>query len=250
VGAPPAGGALRSAVAIAYGVTCHALFLCAVTAIAVGLHTGMRLGRGHLHGLPAAAADFALVLQFPLLHSWLLSRPGGRLLAKLAPLGLGRSLATTTYAAIASAQLLAVFCLWSPSEVTLWSPGPRMADVMTVLSAGAWVFLLKALYDAGLPLQTGFLGWSAVVRGREPAYPPFARYGLFRLCRQPVYLGFALVLWMGPAWTLDHVLLAAAWTVYCLFGPLHKERRLLARHGQSYREYRSYVPYFVPRIRR
>jgi protein-S-isoprenylcysteine O-methyltransferase Ste14 len=240
---------LQAAVAIVYGVACHALFLCAVTSIAVGLHTGMRLGRGSLHGIPAVVANGLLVLQFPLLHSWLLSRPGRSFLSRLAPLGLGKRLATTTYAGIAATQLLAVFCLWSPTAVLLWSPSPHVAACLTVLSAGCWLFLLKALADAGLPLQTGFLGWSAVLRGKEPVFPPFARDGLFRFCRQPVYLGFTLVLWVGPAWTLDRVLLASAWTVYCLVGPLHKERRHLARHGESYSEYRSRVPYFVPGFR-
>jgi len=37
-------------------------------------------------------------------------------------LGLGRDLSTTTYASVASLELLLVFGLWSPSGVTCWEP--------------------------------------------------------------------------------------------------------------------------------
>jgi protein-S-isoprenylcysteine O-methyltransferase Ste14 len=112
----------------------------------------------------------------------------------------------------------------------------------------AWVFLIKALLDAGLELQTGALGWRAVLHGRKPVYPPLPTRGTFRFLRQPVYLGFLLTLWTGPVWTPDHLVIALVWTVYCLVGPRLKERRYHRLFGEAFEEYRLRVPYMLPKL--
>ena len=68
--------------------------------------------------------------------------------------------------------------------------------VLVVLYATSWLPLPKAIMDAGLALQTGSLGWFAMLRGRQPVYPPMPQTGLFRLTRQPIYVSFALT--FGP----------------------------------------------------
>ena len=72
--------------------------------------------------------------------------------------------------------------------------------------------------------------------------------GLFRRSRQPIYLGFAMVLCSGPVWTLDHCVIASAWTTYCVLGPLLKERRFGTRYGADFEAYRRRVPYFFPQL--
>lgn len=216
----------------------------------VGVFTGLQSGLGRLTGERALLADIGLAVQFPLLHSFLLSRTGRGWLARLGPLGLGADLSTTTYALIASAQLLAVFLLWSPSHVIWWS-ARGLARTACWLGFGlAWLFLGRSLYDAGLALQTGFLGWSAVWQGRKPAFATFPTQGLFQICRQPVYLAFAVTLWVSPVVTPERLGLALLWTVYCMLGPLHKERRCLRYYGDAYRDYQQAVPYWLPLRRR
>ena len=136
--------------------------------------------------------------------------------------------------------------MWSPSGIVWWKPTGIALGVHTAAYAAAWIFLGKALWDAGLSLQTGFLGWSSVLRGRRPDYGAFPTRGLFRLCRQPVYIGFALTLWTAPTWTPDQLALALAWTAYCAVGPRFKERRYLRRYGEAFRSYQSQVPYMLP----
>jgi protein-S-isoprenylcysteine O-methyltransferase Ste14 len=92
------------------------------------------------------------------------------------------------------------------------------------------------------------MGWTAAWRGHPPRCPGLPRAGLFARCRQPNYLGFALVLWTTPAWTPDRVAVALAWTAYCIVGPIHKERRFAATFGREFEEYRRRTPYLVPRI--
>lgn len=239
----------RRLVAVAWGLLCHGSFLVGVLAMLLGLHQGLRTGLGRLEGAAALVVNAALVLQFPLLHSFFLARPGQRLLAAVTPLGLGRALATTTYATFASLQVLATFALWSPSGVVWWEAQGASRVVLDVLYAGSWLLVVKAMHDAGLGVQSGSLGWLAVARGRDPRYGPLPTQGLFRACRQPIYGAFALTLWTGAVWTPDRLALAVAWTAYCVVGPVLKERRYERLFGDAFRAYRARTPYFVPRLR-
>lgn len=234
------------ALALLYGVACHGSFVAAVTALGIGLATGMQRGAGPLRGNAALLADGLLLLQFPLLHSLLLTVRGRTWLARLAPRDLGRTLAPTTFALVAALQLVATFVLWSPSGTVLWQPRGTALVLHSIAFAGAWAFLGKALCDAGLGLQTGWIGWTAAWHDARPRYPDLPERGAFALCRQPIYLGFALLLWTAPTWTPDRLAIALAWSTYCAVGPLHKERRFLALHGERFRAYRQRVPYLFP----
>lgn len=233
-------------VAVMYGVVCHLSFALGIAAMMAGIYTGLQFGRGPFRGGAAAVFDLLLLAQFAVLHSVLLLPRGRALLARLAPLGLGRDLSTTIFACLSSLQLLLTFGAWAPLGPVWWEPQGAVRIGLTLAYGAAWLLLLKAMADAGLGLQTGFLGWSAVARGRAPRYAPFAARGTYRYTRQPIYVAFTLTLWTGPVWTLDHLLLATAWTLYCLTGPLLKERRYLAAYGAHYARYRERVPYWLP----
>jgi len=246
-----AGGAgRRRLLAGGFGLACHGTFLVAIAVMFLGLGSGLATGLGRLDGPQALTANALLALQFPLLHSALLTCRGRALLCRAGGRRHGQALAPTTYAWIAALQILATFTLWSPSGTTWWEPHGAALVVQHAVNACAWLFLGKALLDGGLGLQTGWIGWTAVWRGRRVQYPPLAQSGLFAVCRQPIYLGFALTLWTGPRWTPDHALLATVWSAHCLLGPVHKERRYRARHGEAFELYRSRVPYMLPLPRR
>jgi len=232
--------------ALVYGAACHGIFALAGLAMLVGLYTGLQAGLGPLDGWAALGANAALALQFPLLHSALLTAPGRRLLARLAPAPHGGTLATTTYATIASLQLLALFALWSPSGVILWQAEGWALWAMTAAFAASWALLTKASFDAGPEVQSGALGWMALARGVRPTFPPMPVTGLFRVVRQPIYVSFALVLWTSPVWSLDLVALASLYTAYCVAAPRLKERRFSRLFGPAFDAYRARVPYWLP----
>jgi len=235
-------------IALAAGGLCHGLFALAGLAMLVGLWHGMTLGQGAVPPPWGWVANAALLAQFMAGHSLLLTRGGQRLLARLAPRG--RTLATTTYATIASAQLLALFALWTPSGTVWWR---AEGGALWALGAGyllAWGLLTKASFDAGAQVQSGLLGWWSLWRGRRPVFPPMPETGLFRLIRQPIYVSFALTLWLVPVWTPDQLFLAVTLTAYCLLAPLHKERRFARLFGAGWARYRARVPYALPLGRR
>jgi protein-S-isoprenylcysteine O-methyltransferase Ste14 len=237
---------LRQATAILYGVLCHAAFLVGVAAMIVAMYFGMSLSLGRLSPPWSWLANVALLIQLPLGHSFLLTRRGRALLGRLAPRAIGADLAPTTYVIIASLQVLALFALWSPSGIVWWQAEGPLLVVMTCLYAGSWLLLAKSMQDAGFALQTGLLGWWAVLRNKRPVYPPMPQSGLFRLTRQPIYVSFTLAVWTVPTWTPDQLAVALALTLYCLLGPLLKEKRFARIYGPAFANYRGRVPYWLP----
>lgn len=234
------------ALALIWGALTHGLFGLGVGSMVFGLFTGMHFAVGDVPKPFDYLTNFLLAVQFPLLHSWLLGRRGRAVLARLAPAGTGGTLAPSTYAMISGLQLLALFWLWTPTGVVFWQAEGDVFWIMCVVFAAAWGALGLAILSAGLGLQSGFIGWWALLRGRRPVYPDMPTRGLFRVVRQPIYIAFAFTLWTPPIYTADQVGLALLWTAYCLFAPLLKERRFDAIYGARWRAYRTRVPYWIP----
>ena len=239
--------ARRVTVAACYGVLCHSLFIAAVAAMMVMMFFGMSRSLGHVTGPWRIGANALLLLQFPLAHSLLLTSRGRKMLSYMAPAGLGRDLSTTTYVIVAALQVLALFLLWSPGGTVWWRAEGAIFMILCGIYALAWLSLYKSIVDAGFALQTGLLGWHAVAKGIAVRYPPMPQSGLFRFCRQPIYVSFALTTWTVPTWTPDQLAVAGALTLYCLIGPLFKEARFKSRFGDQFETYRRQVPYWIPR---
>ncbi len=243
----PPPGAGRIFTALGFGALCHVLFALGVLAMVVAMFFGMSKSLGSVPWPWAALANAALIAQFPLAHSLLLTGPGGRFLARLVPGPHGGTLATTTYAIIASAQLLMLFALWIPSGIVWWTADGVLFWAVATAYAVSWLILLKASFDAGAEVQSGALGWMSLLARKRPVFPDMPTKGLFRLIRQPIYVAFALTLWTVPVWTPDQLVLAISFTGYCLLAPRLKERRFAARYGDRFAAYCAKVPYFLPR---
>lgn len=246
----PPPGRRRLLIAFGYGLVCHAIFAAAVLAMIVAMFFGMSESFGRVPAPWHIVANAALVLQFPLMHSALLSKQGSRMLAWLAPPDYAQTLATTSFAIIASVQLLALFALWTPSGIVWWRAEGAAFVLLCVAYAAAWLLLIKASYDAGAEVQSGALGWMSLAQNKRPVFPDMPVGGLFRFIRQPIYVSFALTLWTIPVWTPDQLALAVTLTAYCLLAPILKERRFKTRYGARFDAYRHRVPYALPRIRR
>ena len=81
---PPA-GAGRIALALIFGALYHTLFAAGVLAMILPMFFGLSKSFGTVQWPWAALANAALIVQFPLAHSLLLTGRGGRLLARLIP---------------------------------------------------------------------------------------------------------------------------------------------------------------------
>jgi methanethiol S-methyltransferase len=245
----PPPGRWRIIVALAMGILCHTIFAAAVLAMVVAMFFGLSLGLGRMPWPWAAVANLVLLAQFPLGHSLLLTARGRKWLVKVIPGGFGGTVSTTTYAIIASLQLLALFVLWTPSGIVFWRADGWTFWLISALYASTWLLLAKASFDAGLEVQSGGLGWLSLLQNLKPVFPDMPQGGLFRFIRQPIYVAFALTLWTVPVWTPDQLLLAISYTAYCLLAPLLKERRFTTLYGKRFAVYQAQVPYVWPRLK-
>lgn len=246
-GRPPAGTG-RIVMALAFGGLTHLVFAMGVLAMMIAMFHGMSQTFGQVPSPASWAVNALLLVQFPLVHSLLLTRRGGRVLARIIPGPYGGTLATTTYALIAALQLLALFTLWTPSGIIWWRAEGLAFWLIGGAYAGAWLMLSKASFDAGVEVQSGALGWMSMLARIKPRFPDMPTLGLFRIIRQPIYVAFALTLWTVPVWTPDQLMLSSSYTAYCLLAPRLKEQRFSDRYGERFRAYRATVPYALPRL--
>jgi len=246
----PPPGAGRIAGALAVGLVTHAIFAAAVLAMMLAMAFGMSRSFGAVQWPWAALTNLLLLVQFPLVHSLLLSKQGGWLLPRLFPGRFGGTMASTTFAIIASLQLLALFTLWTPTGIIWWQADGWLWWAIIALYALSWILVALTTWDAGIEVQSGALGWLSMLARRKPVYPDMPTTGTFRLIRQPIYLSFALTLWLVPTWTPDQLLLASIYTAYCLLAPRLKERRFTDRYGDRFARYRARTPYMIPTLKR
>lgn len=239
----------QRATALVYGMACHVLFVIAIATMAISLHAGMQLGLGRLSPPASWFCNALLLLQFPLIHSWLLSDHGRRLLARLAPAAIGKEMTSTLFAIISSLQLLIAFLLWSPSGLVFWQAVGVQKVLILVIEIFAWILLIKSMWDSQLSLHTGLLGWWSIFRNRLLEYRGFSTQGLYRHVRQPIYASFALILWSAAVWTADQFVIAVLWTAYCLVGSAFKEKRFGRYFGEKFQAYQRRVPFWFPRRR-
>lgn len=236
----------RTGLAIGYGIVCHTCFIVGVVTMMIAMFFGMSRSLGSVPSPWNWVANAALLLQFPAGHSLLLTSRGRAALSRMAPAGTGSTLSSTTYATLAACQVFVLFAFWTPTGTIWWQAGGPALVGMSLLYGISWLLLGKSMADAGLALQTGSLGWMALLRGRKPVYPPMPVTGLFRLTRQPIYVSFALTLWTVPTWTPDQLAVAMTLTAYCLLAPLLKEQRYRRIYGQAFISYSQTVPYWLP----
>lgn len=244
----PPPGRRRIVTALVYGVLCHLLFAGAVLAMAAAMFFGMSESLGRVPHPWSVWANLALVAQFPVLHSVLLSAAGRRVLGRLAPKEYAATLASTVFAIIASLQLIALFVFWTPSGIVWWRADGTAFVLLCGLWALSWGLLAWASIDAGAEVQSGALGWMSLMQKATPKFPDMPTRGLFRVIRQPIYVSFALTTWFVPVWTPDQLALASVLTVYCLAAPRLKERRFARRYGAAFERYKRAVPYAIPRF--
>ncbi len=79
---PPPGGR-RIGLAVLFGLTLHTIFVAAVLAMILTMFFGMSRSLGNIPWPFAVLANLALILQFPLLHSLLLTQRGTKVLSSL-----------------------------------------------------------------------------------------------------------------------------------------------------------------------
>jgi len=237
---------INKIIALSYGLISLLLFFISVGMMIYSLFFGLQNGQGSFEEMSASIVNTLLILQFPLFHSYFLSRKGEKVMVRMIGRDLGSDLKTTTYVLLSSCQLFITFYFWSPSNIVLWEATGNWYYFFCSLYLLSWLLLGKSMQDAGLDIQMGYLGWASVLKGERPQFKPFEPCGFFTFLRQPVYVTFSFTLWTAPTLTLDRLILAIGWTLYCIIGPKLKEERYKLYYGAKFEEYKKKVPYWIP----
>ena len=238
----------RWMIAFLYGLLCHVIFTVSVVSMLVAMYFGMSQSFGKIPHPYSYFFNLLLLLQFPIAHSFLLSSVGKKFLLYFSPKQYSKTLAPTIFAIIASIQLFLLFFCWTPSQIIVWEASGASYFLMCTLYGSSWLLLIWASIDAGAELQSGALGWMSLAQNKAPKFPDLPTFGLFKFIRQPIYASFALTTWTTPNWTVDQLLIAVVFTIYCVVAPKFKEKRLEKRFGDKFTNYKSQVPYMIPSL--
>lgn len=191
----------------------------------------------------AVAIDLGLILLFGLQHS-VMARMGFKAWLKRSLPG---SAERSIYVLLASLVLIVLFWQWRPIPTVVWSADSLAGHAVgwAIFSLGFGIVLLSTFLIDHFDLFGLKQVWRQFV-GRQAAAPHFSTPLLYRVVRHPLYLGFILAFWGGPAMTVGHLLFAATMTAYIVFAIGLEEKDLVHHLGDRYASYRQQVPMLVP----
>ena len=217
----------------------------------VGFFADMLVPKGINDGTPGAlwtsiAVNLGLIWLLGLHHS-IAARPWFKaFVTRIVPQPMER--ATYLYTVTVFAILLFVF--WRPIPITVWQvEAPVAVYAIYGLYLCVWAMMVASTFHFG---HFGFFGLQQVwdrFRDRSPKTVPFASKYLYGLIRHPISLGWMLAPWFTPHMTVGQLVFAFGATAYVLAATPFEEADLIEEIGERYRDYRTEVPAFIPRLR-
>lgn len=84
------------------------------------------------------------------------------------------------------------------------------------------------------------------LRGEKYISVKFKVFGLYKLVRHPIMLGFVIAFWATPRMTLGHLVFSLVTTAYILIALQLEERDLVASIGGDYIQYKNQVSMLLP----
>ncbi|MCB9377163.1 MAG: isoprenylcysteine carboxylmethyltransferase family protein [Holophagales bacterium] len=238
---------IRRPLHLLFGASAYALALLSMVGFIgwqADLPIPFAIDRGPVAPREAAlAVDLGLLLSFGVVHSLLARRGAKRLVGRLMPAGLVRSV----YTSIAGVQMVALMAFWRPLPAPVWSlEAPVARDLVWALQGLGWALVAIGFWTTG---NTHLFGLAqAWASARDVAYSGgrLVARGIYRWMRHPLYAGTLLALWAIPSASEGRLLLASVFSAYTLVGARFEEHDLAREHGESYLEYRHSVPAYLP----
>lgn len=132
------------------------------------------------------------------------------------------------------------------AETEAFEHTSAMKIVLSITEISGWVLMYFALGQYDL---SRFAGTHQLKAAKPVTHTDddeiLQTKGLHHYVRHPLYSAVFLILW-GAGWTPLGLATAIFGSGYLLVGTYYEERRLLARYGQTYANYRDRVPAFIP----
>ncbi len=237
--------------ALVYGVLCYAIFFATFLYL-IGFLGNFAVPKSIDSGAagPVGSAllvNAVLLLVFALQHSVMARQGWKRGFTRVVP----RSIERSSYVLVSSLALIVLFWLWRPLPTAIFELEGEVAR-----GALLAIYLLGyaiVLYATFLIDHFDLFGLRQVflrAAGRPYAELPFMTRGAYKLVRHPIYVGWIIVFWVAPTFSVGHLLFASAMTAYILVAVPLEERDLAEQLGEPYRSWRAHTPALLPRIGR
>ncbi|HIG44659.1 MAG TPA: hypothetical protein EYQ14_29600 [Gammaproteobacteria bacterium] len=191
----------------------------------------------------AVIINLGLMLLFGVQHS-VMARPGFKeMWTKIIPAAAERS----TYVLVTGIIMVLICRYWQPMEGYLWQTENEIAQM--ILTGGyilGWVIAVIATFLINhfelFGLQQVYLN---LVKKPEPS-PDFTDRFLYKVVRHPLQLGVLIGIWVTPAMSMTHLMLATTMTIYIFVGLYYEEKDLVNSLGQNYEDYQGRVRMILP----
>jgi protein-S-isoprenylcysteine O-methyltransferase Ste14 len=131
---------------------------------------------------------------------------------------------------------------FTAEDTIMWHPHWLLKIVSALLVLSGFAAIVISLWKHLL----AYSGIGALL-DIEPA-PGFAKDGLHKYVRHPMYTGVLFFLWgvfIGYPY-MNNLVSAICFTVYCFLGIYFLERKLSGSFGEEYQKYKTKVPMLLP----
>ena len=190
--------------------------------------------------------DASLLMLVWLQYS-IITGPGFRAgLARIIPKHLERS----TFVLIICLCLMLLMWKWQPIGGVVWSIENGAAkDFLFFLYLFGWSIVFASTFLINHFDLVGLRQAWFYVTSKPYTQLPFRSPLFYRLVSHPLYFGFLIAFWSTSVMTAAHLLLSILATGYILNAIQFEERDLLIVYGEKYRDYKKWVPMFIPFIK-
>ena len=144
--------------------------------------------------------------------------------------------------------MLAIY-FWQPLPGTVWSVENPVAQVaLWTAYAFGWGYLFIATFVTNHFELMGLRQVYLYFTQRAYTSLPFTRKLMYRYSRHPMMLGFLSGMWALPVMSVSHFMMSSLFTLYIIVGVYLEEKDLVARFGETYRNYKKEIATLIPKL--
>ena len=199
-----------------------------------------------MFNLPNSLVVFVSMGAWSVLHSWLAAFSTKDMAERIAGKGIRRYY-RLFYVVIAGLTLLPILAMVAllPARVLWVIPTPWLYLTLTLQGLALLGLLVTVLQVDTL----AFIGLRQLTQPDIERRNELVTRGFYRWVRHPLYFFSLVVFWLFPYMTDLVLAFVIASSLYFIIGTIPEERKLVAIHGEAYRQYQRDVPRIIPGLK-